>query len=125
MTCKDCIHYDTCYHIEHYGRLVETDEPCGGFKNKADFVGGSDYQPYGYVRFVPDGVLEDEAFSDELEGTKLFVLEKIIEVMRREAAENPDFFIIGRAKSGDPLTCNSVGLKVYLPSSRRKERNKE
>ena len=37
-TCKDCIHYDTCYHIEHYGRLGETDEPCGGFKNKADFV---------------------------------------------------------------------------------------
>lgn len=120
-TCKDCIHYDTCYHIEHYGRLGETDEPCGGFKNKADYVGGSDYQPYGYVRFVPDEVLEDEAFSDELEGTKLFVLEKIIEVMRREAAENPDFFIIGRAKSGDPLTCNSVGLKIYLPKRRDAE----
>ena len=38
MTCKDCIHYDVCYHIEHYGRLIETEEPCGGFKNKADFV---------------------------------------------------------------------------------------
>lgn len=37
-TCKECIHYDLCYHIEHYGRLIETDEPCGGFKNKADFV---------------------------------------------------------------------------------------
>lgn len=38
MTCKDCLHYDVCYHIEHYGRLTETEEPCGGFKNKADFV---------------------------------------------------------------------------------------
>ena len=35
-TCKDCIHYDVCYHIEHYGRHMETEEPCGGFKNKAD-----------------------------------------------------------------------------------------
>ena len=37
-TCKECIHYDVCYHIEHYGRHMETEESCGGFKNKADFV---------------------------------------------------------------------------------------
>lgn len=61
---------------------------------------------------------EDEAFSDELEGTKLLVLEKIIEFMRREAAENPDFFIINREMCSDPLSRNSVGLKVYLPKRR-------
>lgn len=39
MTCKDdCLHYEVCYHIEHYGRHMETEEPCGGFKNKADFI---------------------------------------------------------------------------------------
>lgn len=35
--CKDCIHYDVCYHIEHYGRETETDEPCKKFKS-ADVV---------------------------------------------------------------------------------------
>lgn len=37
MTCNDCIHYDVCYRIEHYGRIIETDKPCGDFKNKADY----------------------------------------------------------------------------------------
>lgn len=77
-----------------------------------------DYQPYGYVRFIPDEVLEDETLSDVLESEKLFVLEKIIAFMRREAAENPDFFIVNREVCGDPLSRNSVGLKVYLPKRR-------
>ena len=36
MTCKDCIHYDKCYLIEHYG--ADESEVCKDFKNKADFV---------------------------------------------------------------------------------------
>lgn len=36
-SCKDCIHYDVCYHIEHYGRETETDKPCKKFKS-ADVV---------------------------------------------------------------------------------------
>lgn len=36
-TCKDCIHYDVCYRIEHYGRELETQEPCELFKS-ADVV---------------------------------------------------------------------------------------
>ena len=32
-SCKDCIHYDVCYHIEHYGRETETDKPCKKFKS--------------------------------------------------------------------------------------------
>ena len=39
MTCKDCIHYDVCYYIEHYGREIETSEPCKKFKSKYDVVG--------------------------------------------------------------------------------------
>ena len=35
--CKDCIHYDVCYHIAHYGRETETDKPCEKFKS-ADVV---------------------------------------------------------------------------------------
>ena len=38
MTCKDCIHYDRCYLIEHYGADIEDVETCEGFKNKADFA---------------------------------------------------------------------------------------
>ena len=37
MTCKDCIHYDVCYHVEHYGRELETDKPCEQFKS-ADVI---------------------------------------------------------------------------------------
>lgn len=38
-TCKDCLHVDVCYHIEHYGRILETDEPCKHFKHTtADVV---------------------------------------------------------------------------------------
>lgn len=37
-TCKNCLHYDVCYHIEHYGRHMETDEPCVCFINKSDVV---------------------------------------------------------------------------------------
>ena len=33
VTCKNCIHYDVCYHIEHYGRELETDKPCEQFKS--------------------------------------------------------------------------------------------
>lgn len=35
-TCKDCIHNGVCYHIEHYGRDIETDEPCKDFLSAAD-----------------------------------------------------------------------------------------
>lgn len=37
-TCEDCVHYGVCYHIEHYGREIETDEPCEKFINDADVV---------------------------------------------------------------------------------------
>lgn len=36
-TCEDCVHYGVCYHVEHYGRDIETDEPCEKFKS-ADVV---------------------------------------------------------------------------------------
>ena len=30
-TCKDCFHKNVCYKIEHYGRDLESSEPCEHF----------------------------------------------------------------------------------------------
>ena len=87
---------------------------------KSESVKELGYQPFGYFLYSPDQVFEDEAFAEELEAVKTFVLEEIIEIMRREAVENPDFFIIKRNVSDDPLSKNSVGLNVYLPKRRDK-----
>jgi hypothetical protein len=35
MTCKDCVHYDKCYLIEHYG--ADEAETCEDFKNKSNY----------------------------------------------------------------------------------------
>ncbi len=78
-----------------------------------DFAKVTGYQAYGSIRFVPE-----DAFEDELDIVKSAVLSEIIGVMQREAEENPDFFIVKREMAGDPLTRNSVGLKVYLPKRR-------
>lgn len=34
MTCNDCIHKDVCYKIEHYGRDLESEEPCEEYVSK-------------------------------------------------------------------------------------------
>ena len=31
VTCKDCIHIDVCYLIEHYGRDLCSDDVCDNF----------------------------------------------------------------------------------------------
>ena len=82
-------------------------------KEGADVGVISGYQPYGCVTWC-----HDETFELDLDVIKSIVLEKIIELMRKEAVENPDFFIINRESSCDPLSSNSVGLKVYLPKRR-------
>ena len=38
MTCKDCVHYEVCYLIEHYGADIEGVEDCIHFKPKSRFV---------------------------------------------------------------------------------------
>lgn len=37
-TCNDCIHYDICYKIEHFGRDLETNIPCKEFIRVNDRV---------------------------------------------------------------------------------------
>lgn len=37
-TCNDCIHYDICYKIEHFGRDLETNIPCKEFVGVNDRV---------------------------------------------------------------------------------------
>lgn len=33
-SCSDCIHFDVCYKIEHFGRDLEGTSPCEQFINK-------------------------------------------------------------------------------------------
>ena len=33
-SCSDCIHFDVCYKIEHFGRDLEDTSPCEQFINK-------------------------------------------------------------------------------------------
>ena len=33
-SCSDCIHFDICYKIEHFGRDLEDTSPCKQFINK-------------------------------------------------------------------------------------------
>ena len=33
-SCFDCIHFDVCYKIEHFGRDLEGTSPCEQFINK-------------------------------------------------------------------------------------------
>lgn len=37
-TCYDCIHYNICYKIEHYGRDLETNISCKEFIGVSDRV---------------------------------------------------------------------------------------
>ena len=37
-TCKDCLHNELCYMIEHYGRDLEDDFECKRFKDKDEFI---------------------------------------------------------------------------------------
>lgn len=34
LNCKNCIHKDICYKIEHYGRDLKSEEPCEEFVSK-------------------------------------------------------------------------------------------
>lgn len=47
-SCSDCIHYDVCYKIEHYGRDLETTSPC------EQFLGKNDVAPVRHGRWVKE-----------------------------------------------------------------------
>ena len=34
LSCSDCIHFDVCYKIEHFGRDLEDTSPCEQFISK-------------------------------------------------------------------------------------------
>ena len=38
MTCQDCVHYEVCYLIEHYGADIDDCIDCDHFKPKSRFV---------------------------------------------------------------------------------------
>lgn len=37
-SCSDCVHFDVCYKIEHFGRDLETNTPCREFIGVNDRV---------------------------------------------------------------------------------------
>lgn len=45
LTCRDCIHYDVCYKIEHFGRDLETDGACEEFSGNNKWVSVADRLP--------------------------------------------------------------------------------
>lgn len=45
MTCKDCIHVDMCYQIEHFGHDIEEDANCKHFKGKTGWISVKDRLP--------------------------------------------------------------------------------
>lgn len=38
MKCQDCVHYEVCYLIEHYGADIDDCVDCDHFKPKSRFV---------------------------------------------------------------------------------------
>ena len=38
MTCTNCIHKDVCYKIEHYGRDLDSNEPCDHFRDSTKMI---------------------------------------------------------------------------------------
>lgn len=45
LTCRDCVHYDVCYKIEHFGRDLETDEICKEFYSNGQWIDIKDRLP--------------------------------------------------------------------------------
>ena len=48
-SCSDCIHFDVCYKIEHFGRDLEGTSPCEQFVNK-------DVAPVRHGHWIPQFV---------------------------------------------------------------------
>ena len=46
-SCSDCIHFDVCYKIEHFGRDLENTSPCKQFISK-------DVEPVKHGRWVKE-----------------------------------------------------------------------
>ena len=38
MSCKNCLHRDVCYYIEHYGRDLDSNEPCDHFRDSTKMI---------------------------------------------------------------------------------------
>lgn len=57
MTCKDCLHFDVCYMIEHYGADIHeenAENDCHQFKDSSNYV----------VREKGEWVLTDARFAE-------------------------------------------------------------
>lgn len=59
MTCKDCIHYEVCYYIKQYEKVVH----CPDFKDKSQVVDFS--TPIQKLYFVKRGFTLTSGFQDK------------------------------------------------------------
>ena len=58
MTCKNCLHLDVCYQIEHFGHDPEEDVNCKHFKDKSGWISVKDRLPDKegkYLVYINDG----------------------------------------------------------------------
>ena len=67
-TCNDCIHYDICYKIEHFGRDLETNIPCKefiGVNDRVEVVRCKDCKYFNHkeLECQCDGIVQDLADS--------------------------------------------------------------
>ena len=63
-SCSDCIHFDVCYKIEHFGRDLEGTSPCEQFINKdvAPVRHGRWKKGKGYERPTENGFVHDDRY---------------------------------------------------------------
>ena len=63
-SCSDCIHFDVCYKIEHFGRDLEGTSPCEQFINKdvAPVRHGCWKKGKGYERPTENGFVHDDKY---------------------------------------------------------------
>ena len=63
-SCSDCIHFDVCYKIEHFGRDLEDTSPCKQFisKDVKPVKHGHWKKGKGYERPTENGFVHDDKY---------------------------------------------------------------
>lgn len=73
MSCKNCIHKDVCYKIEHYGRDLESANPCEEYISKMICLSHIDEATHKFNDLVMKNE-ESHLSNDEIDYVALFNL---------------------------------------------------
>lgn len=83
MSCKNCIHKDVCYRIEHYGRDLESEEPCEEFVSKMIYLNYIDEAIHKFNDIIVKSNVEfSEVTNDETDYIDLFNIDFAKAIMR-------------------------------------------